>query len=54
MWGELNGVHEGTTINKIWRESIPLFTPIPSIALHMQYMAQKDPYIDWQSLWDSI
>jgi hypothetical protein len=53
-WGEAFNIHEGTTINKIWRESVCLFTPIPSVALHMQYKDQMDPYIDWKKLWDSI
>lgn len=53
-WGEKNNVHEGTTINKIWREDVLLFTPIPSVALHMQYEEQKDAYLDWTQLWNSI
>ena len=56
VWSEIKGgnVHEGTTINKIWRDHVSLFTPIPSIGLHMGYDAQKDPYLDWKCLWDSI
>jgi hypothetical protein len=54
LWGEMNNVHEGTMINRIWRTDVTLFTPIPSVALHMQYAEQMDPYIDWKSLWDSI
>lgn len=53
-WGEKNGIHEGTTINEIWRTSVVLFTPIPSLALHMQFERQKDKYINWESWWDSI
>jgi hypothetical protein len=41
-------------VNKIWREDVTLFTPIPSVALHVQYEAQKDPYLDWKELWESI
>lgn len=29
-------------------------TPFKSTALHMQSDLEKDPYIDWKSLWDSI
>jgi hypothetical protein len=54
LWGEINNVHEGTMVNKIWREDVTLFTPIPSVALHVQYEAQKDPYLDWKELWESI
>lgn len=55
-WSQTNGgnIHEGTTINKIWREYVNLFTPIPSLALHMQFKEQQDPYINWKKLWDSI
>jgi glycosyltransferase involved in cell wall biosynthesis len=53
-WGQKNNIHEGTTINEIWRNDVILFTPIPSIALHMQYEEQKNKYIDWKKLWDSI
>jgi len=52
LWGEMNHVNESTMINKIWREEVTLFTPIPSVALHMAYETQKDPYLDWKELWD--
>lgn len=51
-FGDAFNVHEGTTINKIWREQVYLFTPIPSLALHMQYEEQKDKFLDWKKLWD--
>lgn len=56
VWSELRGgnIHEGTTINRIWRDEVSLFTPIPSVALHMGFEGQRDPYLDWQSLWDSF
>lgn len=53
-WGEKNQIQEGTTINHIWRWEIKLFTPIPSVALHMGYERQLDKYIDWKALWDSV
>jgi hypothetical protein len=31
-----------------------LFTPIASLALHLQDDSTKDPYIDWKSLWDKF
>lgn len=46
-------VTEENTINKIWRERAVLFSPIPSLALHLQFEQHKDPYIDWKSWWDS-
>jgi len=54
QWGENNQVHEGTMVNKIWRDEVALFTPITSVALHMAYKEQRDPYMDWKELWDSI
>lgn len=45
-------VGEHNTINTIWREDATLFTPIPSLALHMQYEQHKDPFINWQEWWD--
>lgn len=51
-FGEAHNIHENTTINKIWRENVYLFTPIPSVALHMQFKEQIDKFIDWKPLWD--
>lgn len=31
-----------------------LFTPIPSLALHMGFEREKDPYLDWKSLWEKF
>lgn len=31
-----------------------LFSPIPSLALHLQGENEKDPYLDWKKLWDSF
>jgi hypothetical protein len=45
-------VSELNTICKIWLEGNALrFSPIPSIALHMQFERQKDPYINWEKWW---
>jgi hypothetical protein len=45
---------EDDTINKVWKnEGVHLFTPIPSIALHLQFDVDKDPYIDWKDWWDA-
>lgn len=43
---------ESNTIWKLWTEGPFLrFNPIPSLALHMQFDQQKDPFIDWQYWW---
>lgn len=31
-----------------------LFTPIPSLALHMGFETEKDPFLDWRELWDKF
>ncbi len=44
---------EDATINHLFiSRGFFLFTPIPSLALHMQYDTEFDPYIDWQMWWD--
>jgi hypothetical protein len=44
---------EDRTINQLWqKQNVALFTPIPSLALHMQFDSEKDPYIDWEKLWN--
>ncbi len=45
-------VTEETTINRIWTQGgVILFTPIPSLAFHMQDTPPQ--YEDWQALWDA-
>ena len=44
-------VHEGNTICEIWKNHTVRFNPIPSLALHMQFDTQKDPFIDWEKWW---
>ena len=46
---------ENETINHVWNKpDVMLFSPIPSLALHISAEDSKDPYIDFESLWDSI
>jgi hypothetical protein len=46
---------ESVSLNKILVErGILGVSPIESIALHMQGEYEKDPYVDWKLLWDSI
>jgi hypothetical protein len=43
---------ESNTIWKIWQSGQAIrFNPIPSLALHMQFEQQLDPFIDWQQWW---
>lgn len=46
---------ESETLNKIMVDRKVLgLQPATSVALHMQAETEKDPFIDWKSLWDSI
>lgn len=48
-------INENTTINNVWRgDRIQLFTPMPSLALHMQFESNRDKLIDWKHLWNII
>jgi hypothetical protein len=42
---------ESNTIWRIWSNDPIRFNPIPSLALHMQFEQQRDPFIDWQKWW---
>lgn len=45
---------ESNTIWKIWQNNQAIrFNPIPSLALHMQFDQQQDPFINWQQWWDT-
>jgi len=53
-WGALardygDEVHEGNTINRIWQSKCPLYTPMPSLAVHLN--ENEPPLFDWRSLW---
>lgn len=44
---------ESNTIWKIWQNNQAIrFNPIPSLALHLQFEQQIDPFIDWKKWWD--
>jgi hypothetical protein len=46
---------ENETINQVWNQpDVMLFSPIPSLALHLMEESGKDPYIDFDKVWNSI
>ncbi len=46
---------EDYTINKVWNKSdVMLVSPIPTLALHIMTENGKDPYVDFDALWNSI
>lgn len=48
-------VNEGNTINHVWQsEKVQLFTPLPSLAMHMQFDKNIDKMVNWKTLWDNM
>jgi hypothetical protein len=45
-------VHEGNTLLNIWKCYVIRVNPIPSLALHIQFEKQRDPYINHLEWWD--
>lgn len=46
---------ENKSINLVWNKNdVALFSPIPSLALHLMDESGKDPYIDVDGLWYSV
>jgi hypothetical protein len=45
-------VWEDTTIGNVWKNYVPVFHPIPSLALHIQFEKERDPYIKHIDWWD--
>lgn len=45
---------ENETINQVWNKAdVMMFSPIPSLALHVAEIDTKDPYIDFDALWNN-
>jgi glycosyltransferase involved in cell wall biosynthesis len=54
-YGVYPTVNEDSTLNLVWASNDnQLFTPLPSLALHMQFEVNRDTVTDWKSLWDQI
>lgn len=46
---------ENETINMVWNKSdVMLLSPIPGLALHIMELSGKDPFIDFDALWNSV
>lgn len=45
-------IWEDTTIGNVWRDHVPVFHPIPSLALHVQFEKERDPYINHLEWWN--
>lgn len=49
-YGQSPDIHEGVTINHVWRDpqGYNLFTPIPTLSWHMQFEENQSPFADWK------
>ncbi|MCC2630426.1 MAG: hypothetical protein K0S38_235 [Candidatus Paceibacter sp.] len=55
MWkSHAQFINEDETINRLWKNDIVLFSPIPSLAFHMQFSEQMPPFVDWKHVWDEM
>lgn len=46
---------EDKTINLVWNKpDVMLFSPIPGLAFHIMDPSGKDPYLDFDALWNSV
>jgi hypothetical protein len=50
FYGEI-GISEDNSINQVWQKHVPLFAPIPSLAIHL-HQGTESPNVDWKKLWD--
>lgn len=44
-------ISEDNSVNLVYRE-IPCLSPLPSLAVHLQYVHTLSPYVDWQGWWE--
>jgi hypothetical protein len=46
---------EDKSINLVWNKpDVMLFSPIPGLAFHIMDESGKDPYLDFDALWNSV
>ncbi len=45
-------VTEANTIDRIYQE-VPCYSPMPSLAVHLQHFDTLSPYFDWQKWWEA-
>jgi hypothetical protein len=51
----IDGHLEAISLNYMFtKKGVLGISPIESQALHIQMERDKDPYIDWKKLWDSV
>lgn len=46
--------HEDATVVPVFRNNITLFTPVPTLALHVALPSYVSPFTDWQKMWMDV
>jgi hypothetical protein len=46
--------HEDATLGPMFRTTVNLFTPVPTLALHVAGHTYESPYSNWRKLWSDI
>lgn len=56
LYGKDPDVHESTTINRIWTaiQGATCFSPIPTLAYHLQSKEHLPLYTDYKNLWEAL
>lgn len=49
-----SGMEQDTIGQLFIKRNYVLFTPLPSLALHMQLETERDPFLDWKPLWEKF
>jgi hypothetical protein len=54
LYGIVPEVTEHVTTNRIWMEERAfLFAPVPTLALHLQFLPHIAPFTDWKAWWSA-
>lgn len=46
--------NETLSVNVVWQNHAVMFSPIPTLAYHMNTEERMPPFSDWKKLWDSL
>jgi hypothetical protein len=58
-WTEISSLatgenNEQTSINPVWQDHTIMFSPIPTLAYHMNTEERMPPFSSWRKLWNSL
>ncbi len=52
IWnGQSEFINEDETFNQVWQNNATLFSPIPSLAFHLQFPENLPPFAEWEEVW---